>query len=341
MLLAGLFTMSGCGSDEKDDDDSGKVKSERKNDEDDDDDDDKESSKTSNKKTSTKTDKNSSDEDSKTTSSSTKNDSKSSTTSSSETEKSTTKTEKNIDGVVTSANYGQKVNYSVTVKDGVQVAEGTEGAVTLDDWEIFLKDGDYVYMMYGDYLPNAAISSEAKAGGSLSTEGTYKVWSTADRTALISSMTTTSYWEHLITSNLQKAAKRVGNAAVATGGATAGQFKQSWNDQYPNQVTISGDDTSGWSWQSLSIYAGYRSVAEANNLYFPHKSTVYDEGSCYGYWLASPSSSSTYSVMNVNYDACLNSYDYDKTALVFRPLVRLPSSILEQNTDGVTWDIKY
>ncbi|MBR2785960.1 MAG: Ig-like domain-containing protein, partial [Clostridia bacterium] len=248
------------------------------------------------------------------------------------------------DDIVPSTNYGQKVNYSVSVKDGVQVAEGTTGAVELDDWEIFLKDGDYVYMIYGDYLPNSAISSTAKTAKNLSTGGTYRVWSTTNRTDLISAMTTTSYWSHLITSDLQTAATTAGSAAVATGGATAGQFKQSWNDQYPGQVTISGNDSSGWTTQSLSSYAGYSSVAEADNLYFPHKSALDDPDSsnrCWGYWLASPYSGFSRGVMCVSYDGYVNTASYYSTAMALRPLVRLPSSILEQNADGVTWDIKY
>ena len=80
---------------------------------------------------------------------------------------------------ITPANYGQKVNYSVDVN-----------GVTLNDWEIFLKDGNNVYMIYGDYMPNAAIPQAAITAGNLETDETYSVWNTTNRTDLITSLTT-------------------------------------------------------------------------------------------------------------------------------------------------------
>lgn len=229
-------------------------------------------------------------------------------------------------------NYGNTVNYSVT----------TNG-VTLDNWKIFLKttegNQDYVYMIYGDYLPNAAISQTAKTDKSLETGGTYRVWgnsSNSNRTKFIEAMTTTSYWNHILTSDL------ISKGATATGAPTVTQFKASWNGLYTSsqdQVTVTGNESSGWSTQSLSSTAGY-AVAEANNLYFPHKSYWTDGGSnITGYWLASPNSGGTNLVMAVNYNGPLGSGNFYTTYRGFRPLVKLPSNILVQNSNG-TWDIQ-
>ena len=47
---------------------------------------------------------------------------------------------------ITATNYGDKVNYSVTVN-----------GVTLNNWKIFYNDGTNVIMVYNDYLPNTNV----------------------------------------------------------------------------------------------------------------------------------------------------------------------------------------
>ena len=46
---------------------------------------------------------------------------------------------------------GDVVNYSTSLN-----------GVTLDDWKVFYIDGDYTYLIYGDYLPNEAVSDDIK-----------------------------------------------------------------------------------------------------------------------------------------------------------------------------------
>jgi len=232
--------------------------------------------------------------------------------------------------VVPSVNYGQKVNYSVEVN-----------GITLDNWKLFMTDSDgYAYVIYGDYLPNAAIPQAAIDEGHLSKDGTYRVWGATNRTDLINSMTNSSNWSSFVSSRLQTAAANAGGTATVTGGATVTQFKKSWNDQYLlGQVTVTGNETSGWSIQSLGGTTGYN-VAESNNMYFPHKSAVSDgSNSITGYWLASPYAGYAHGVMLVCYDGGLDYYSYSNDLRAFRPLVRLPSSILQLNDDGVSWDI--
>ena len=231
-------------------------------------------------------------------------------------------------------NYGQKVNYNVTVN-----------GVNLNDWELFLKDDDgYAYMIYGDYLPNAAIPQAAKTAGHLNTNGTYRVWSTTSRADLINAMKTESYWSSYITSDLATSATNAGKTATATGGVTVTQFKKSWNDQYTasqGQITVTGDEVNGWTGSTLVSTVGY-DVAEANNLYFPHKSDVSDgQYPAHSYWLASPAVSQSYESMYIHSAGTLayaGYYWYEDR--VFRPLIRIPTSLLEVNENGTSWNIK-
>ena len=234
--------------------------------------------------------------------------------------------------IVPSINYGQKVNYSVTVN-----------SVELKDWKLFMTDEDgYAYIIYGDYLKNAAIPQAAKTAGHLNTDGQYRVWSTTNRTDLINAMKTESYWSSYITSDLAIAATNIGKTAVATGGPTATQFKKSWNDQYTesqDQVKTTGDETNGWSGASLASTAGY-AVAEANNMYFPHKSVIND-GAYHvsAYWLASPSIYGANYVTRIGNDGAIWYEEYNDPTRAFRPLVRIPCSLFELNDDGISWNI--
>ena len=231
---------------------------------------------------------------------------------------------------------GDIVNYSVTVN------EGTENEVVLDDWKVFLTDENagYVYMILSDYLPNVAISSDAITAGSLNRGGTYRVWTSSDRAALLNTMTTPSYWSNLVTTRLQNAATNAGGTAEATGGPTAGQFKDSWNTLYPGEVTITGDDTAGWSIQSLGNLDGYKNVAEEDNLYFPHKAVISDGGSnCCGYWLASPSTGTR--PISVRYTGQLYTTPIANDQEAFRPVIRIPLSLLEEGESRGIWNIEY
>ena len=67
--------------------------------------------------------------------------------------------------------------------------------------------------------------------------------------------------------------------------------------------------------------AGYQ-----NPLYYPHTSNW--NGTA-GYWLASPCANNTRTVMALYYNGCVDNGYYYNTLFAFRPLVCLPSSVLE------------
>ncbi|MBQ3416131.1 MAG: hypothetical protein IJH39_12520, partial [Clostridia bacterium] len=128
---------------------------------------------------------------------------------------------------------------------------------------------------------------------------------------------------------------------IAKGAPDLELWVNSWNASYPadtlytkyeNPVTgktfdgyFVGDSANPTTkYISVSSKAGYN-----DTLYFPHQEGV-DNGNCYGYWLASPSASSAYHVMFVDYDGGVYGGSYGNARRAFRPVVCLPSSIVNQ-----------
>ena len=208
---------------------------------------------------------------------------------------------------ITSDNYGDSVNYSVTVN-----------GVTLDNWKIFYKDEDKneVIMIYNDYLPN---STGIAAGAGLNTRGDYIVSSSKSRADLINKLKDESKWSSLIRSDLT-------GKATATGAVDLETWVNSWNAKgyqklYTANKTGMSDDI-GWgyyvgtsenptsTYQDVSSNAGYTDTT----LYFPYKSIQSNSNGyhCSSYWLASPCAYDTNFVKTVIYngyvDACSSSF---------------------------------
>ena len=236
-----------------------------------------------------------------------------------------------VEHIVPKVNYGQKVNYSVTVAEH-----------TLDNWKLFMKDDNgYAYMIYGDYLPNDCISQDAISNGRLVRKGDYRVYTSDRRDTLINTLKNVDYWSNLVTSELNQAAQDVSGTASATGGATVAQLKKSWNEKYTElgqQMETSGSDTTAWDSENLSTTTGY-SVDESDNMYFPHKSDIGDGSSCRGYWLASIHDG--YGLKILLCDGRLNGDDYDRTYVALRPLIRIPEVLLEYDETSEEWNINY
>ena len=244
---------------------------------------------------------------------------------------------------ITTDNYGDSVNYSTTLN-----------GQTLTNWKIFHQEGNYVWLIYGDYLENAAIPTPTN----ISKNG-YRVCSSTNRIDLINYLTTKSNWSSLLTGTIN------GNAIdytssedsniTAMGSPTLELYKNSWNAKYPNTSTYTTNQiytatTSSAMSDGLNGYyvsktnnppttseygaqmsgsQGYPDATNANVLYYPHAcESAWND--TYGYWLASPSAYGTkardvilvYNHGMVDY----NRYNYDLYAC--RPVVCLPSSAL-------------
>jgi uncharacterized repeat protein (TIGR02543 family) len=234
--------------------------------------------------------------------------------------------------------YGKKVNYSVTVN-----------GQKLDNWKYFMADDDgYAYIIYGDYLPNAAIPATAITGGNLQTDGEYRVWSARGASDFINVMNTQTYWSSLITNSLSTAAENLGKTATATGSPTVSQFIKSWNNKYTEaeeQVNVPGNETSGWSDFTFNTLAGY-AVNEEENMYCPHKEVINDgegnSGRLMGYWLASKFKNDDSYVMLVDCRGNFGANSYNLTYRAVRPVIRVPSELLELNkVDGESYNLKF
>lgn len=253
---------------------------------------------------------------------------------------------------ITPSNYGDLVNYSVTVKDGVQVAAGTEGATTLDNWKVFYNDGTNVYIIYGDYMPNAAVNTE-KTG--MMVDGIYRAyWSPGILTeprneAAVAILTNTDNWSQLVTPELAS------KGTTATGGATIDIWVNSWNQKGYTKLYTSKDEvgyiigTTENPTSDTSVTSDIGSLAvnkidekgAKDKLYCPHEQLIMDPNMpCLGYWLAAPDSkgSSPDQVHLVDYSGSGN--NCGNPCIGLRGVICLPLALFDgQDANGV-WQLK-
>ena len=122
------------------------------------------------------------------------------------------------------------------------------------------------------------------------------------------------------------------------GSPTLEIWVDSWNTVYPDDKLYTAKqtdmyDTIGWGFyiganeNPMSTYISLLNKDGYNNpLYYPHKRGY---SNCYGYWIASPSADGTSSVMIVHCSGYVAYYSYNDYSDSARPLVCLPSNILE------------
>lgn len=238
---------------------------------------------------------------------------------------------------ITAENYGDKVNYTVTVN-----------GVELNDWRIFLKDDANVYIIYGDLLPNAAIPTK--------TDWIYSndrgIYSSKGRKILLDKLLTPENWQALLTEDLAN------KGATAVGSPTLQQFVASYNEKYTKDkfvITESGTAEDGYTEYSAikemtegGIKAGLQNELEgyedatlgreneqkSGTLYFPQGSEKFKE-----YWLATPHTSNE-AVRNgvVMVSRGFISQSGGITPSFARPVITISTDHLSQNSDG-TWSI--
>ncbi len=263
-----------------------------------------------------------------------------------------------------SINYVQADDNAVTkvtslLKVGDTVNYSTElNGVTLDNWKVFYVDGDYTYIILDDYLPNSAIDTNQTYFNKLSKNGDYSIYvnrsgsetvaeDLENRTYLINALSTKSNWDSLLTGTINgKSVNETRSEHVfAMGAPDIELWKNSWNatyaedtlyTKYANDLVQSSTTYDGWYigasenpstyYISISRKEGYN-----NTLYYPHKNTIGSEN-CYGYWLTSPSAGYYSGVMLVYCRGYVGYYGYlySNPYMAARPLVSLPSTIINQ-----------
>ena len=235
---------------------------------------------------------------------------------------------------IASLNIGDTVNYTTTMN-----------GVTLNNWKVFYIDGDYTTLILADYLPNAAIDTTSSAFSNLSKYSTYVIYANDNRIQLLDAMSTKSNWTSLLTGTINGTpinyAGTTDTNIWAMGSPTLDLYVNSWNTKYPADTIYTATTTSAMSDGLNGYYVGLTEnpgtyyldyhVMQAkegynNTLYYPHQE-VFDN--CYGYWLASPSAGGVNSAIYVDYDGYVSGNDYDSNHVAFRPIISLPSSILQ------------
>ena len=212
---------------------------------------------------------------------------------------------------------------------------------TLSNWKVFYNDEENgkTYIILDDYLPNSAVNISG-----IQKYGTYNIYSNTSREHLIRALDTKANWQDIINNgkingvDLSSDIKNDTENVWAMGSPTLEMWVDSWNTMYPEDKLYTAkktgmSDAIGWGFyiganeNPTSYYVDLSSKQSYNNLlYYPDRSGY---SNCLGYWLASPSAGHASYVMRVRYDGYVGNYYYDNDCYSARPLVCLPSNILE------------
>lgn len=264
--------------------------------------------------------------------------------------------EKTLAEGINATNYGDYINYKVDLND--------DGDTT-NDWRIFYDDGENVFIIAADYLPNTKLPSETDMG--TDTNYPYSAYwpGTSNLTragsSAISETIANKYmlsWRNSYSTSANNNIKAVAalldtsawssfatgvNGAEAVGGPTLEMYVASWNAKgytplYCNNSTSTGyylGNTSSPSTKYIDMSSDANGYADT--LYYPHTTSV---SNCYGYWLASPSVYSASNVMGVHCKGCVDRRYCNDDDYGVRPVVCLPSGIkATKGIDGV-WTIQ-
>ena len=236
----------------------------------------------------------------------------------------------------TSENYGDYIDYGIDLND--------DGNKT-NDWKIFYKEGDDVFIIAADYLLASKlpimcgfgnvennVDSEypyrarwSGTGGSVPTSlqetsqntlfkaTLYPLNNSNSNSRCVSTLLNTDNWTSFVDST---------KADYAIGSPTVEMWCASWNEKGYTSITPTAS-SSDFGYKVNNDYY-INSLSTNDKLYFPY--TVY-KNNCWGYWLASPSAINGSNLMNVRSIGSVNYFSYDNNSQCVRPLVHLKSGI--------------
>ena len=215
-----------------------------------------------------------------------------------------------LGSLITAANYGDKVDYSVTV-------DGT----TYDDWQIYYHNSDYVYLIAAESIGNTTLKKGTTVASLTAEEKAlyekFRVGNGAKYTLADTVSGDTSYNSQAVAQLIKDYANFANkttygtNVVGAIGGPTLELLAAGWNAKAYTPTMAITTSTYGYEING----ANYVEVT-SDGLYVP---------SNYNYWLASPSAGNNSRVVRAG-DAGVgnNLYDYPYGV---RPVVCLKSSI--------------
>ena len=221
-----------------------------------------------------------------------------------------TATATGLGSLISKDNYGDKVDYTVTVN-------GT----TYDDWQIYYHNADYVYLISESYVEEVKLNKGTTVASLTNAEkelyskfqvGNWPKYTLADTVS-----GSTSYNSQAVAQLIKDYAGFANtttygsNVVGAIGGPTLELLAAGWNAKVGNPTMTLTTDTYGYK-----INGDYYVEVTSYGLYVP---------SDYWYWVASPSAGSVNFVVraggdNVGYSAFRSTYGV-------RPVVCLKSSI--------------
>ncbi len=242
---------------------------------------------------------------------------------------------------VTGTNYGDYIDYSIDLN---------EDGDTTNDWRIFYNDGDHVFIIAADYVPNTS-SYLDNVGTGMTASDTYNLyWNSEPETTqtvnpdilslfkqswtdyningngrCVSTLLNTNNWDGFIDESY---------AEYAIGGPTIEMWVASWNEKGYTQLYTNTNDIGYYVGNTENPKTYVYSLSNSgeyskDDFYFPHHSVI---SNCDGYWLASPSARDTNRLVYVDYYSRVGSSNtlsnyYSISILGVRPLVCLNSNI--------------
>lgn len=259
---------------------------------------------------------------------------------------------------ITTNNYGDYINYSKSL--GLNLNLEGESTTPKTDWRIFYKDGERIFIIASDYVPNSSELLDINGIG-MTKDGDYSLYFKSDPTTLsnnarkddlfclttdhyvlnsskvnsrcASKLLDTEYWKKFVDSKY---------ADYAIGGPTIELFTKSWNAKGYTTLNTSysseGYSVNNTDFMSLKNTTGY-----SDNLYFPRKdSDGIGSENCIGYWIASPHMMNVNSLMQIfgklGDIAPLGS---SQKGISVRPIVCLKKEVKAvQNEETGIWEIK-
>ena len=235
-----------------------------------------------------------------------------------------------------------------------------------NDWRIFYSDGTHIFLITGDYI-NTAETNRINSATRMTTSGYCAYWNsvpsfqtvedgtltrfkakeytlqnTIPNSQCVSTLLNANNWTNYLDEEIDGKRK----AEKVIGSPTVEMWMDSWNNLYENidgklyrkaSIDISHpgyylgtnpDPTGSYDISSsvMNPKEGY-----SNKLYYPHTS-IYNN--CFGYWFASPSASSSDTVLAVSYSGYMGNYRYNNSNLGVRPVVSLNSEITVNAEDA-------
>lgn len=250
--------------------------------------------------------------------------------------------------IITSNNYGDIIEYEA---NGVK------------DWKIFFNDGENVFIITSDYIPEKSKPQNCV----MESSNTYNMYwkSTGDNILYYTEINesdsnnildrATKFKSNFIKENMDKDWNNVRavkdllnprvwsvfaegiNGATAIGAPTLEMFAESWNNKYKNDTISYSYNENGYL---IEKNIGLNSSGYEDLLYFPHPIYISSEWpnkyQCFSYRLAGIGDDSYHSeLINVSGEGYIYTDWFDATNVGMRPVVCLPSNAVATIKDGV------